>query len=87
MAKLFDRFDAWARKDERWPLLFFIGYPPLFYFVRRYFELSFRETFRHWCFLVICGALPILAGLLYIAIAPPKRRDIKQAGPSSLVAP
>lgn len=80
MSKLIDRFIEWALKDRRWPLLLFFGYFPLFQFIRQYFELSFQETFRHWCFLVLAGVLPVLAGLLYMAVAPPKARRHRFGG-------
>ncbi len=77
MSKLLDRFIEWALREKRWPLLFPIGYLPLFNFVRQYFELSFRETFRHWCFLVIGGVLLILSGFLYTMVGSPKTLRLK----------
>jgi tetratricopeptide (TPR) repeat protein len=58
-------------------LLFIIGYAPLFTFVRQFFEISFRETFRHWCFLIVGGALLILSGLLFTTIASPRTSRLK----------
>lgn len=85
VSKLLDRFIEWALREKRWPLLFFIGYLPLFSFVRQFFELSFRETFRHWCFLVVGGVLLILSGLFYIAIVSPKTSRLK-SGAAILLA-
>lgn len=81
MEKLLDKLIEWALRKKRWPLLFLIGFLPLFAFARNFFELSYRETFWHWCFLISGGILLILSGVLYIAIASPKLLRLRLGGP------
>lgn len=82
---LIARFFDWACHAKRWPLLFLVGLFPLFTFTQLYFEdLSFRETFTHWCFLLVGAILVILAGVLYVAIGKPRRRRLWVGIPLSL---
>lgn len=85
MGKLIDKYIEWAFQERRWPLVFIVGLLPLFSMVRNYFELSFRETFHHWCFLAISGILLILSGTLFIVIVPHKVPRVKSGLPLALI--
>lgn len=64
---ILEHFVRWAWTKKRWPYLIVpCGFIAVFWFVGRYYDLSFRDTFFHSTFLALFGVLLLLGGCLFI---------------------
>jgi len=67
--ELLQEFINWAKKDNRYPLLFPLSAPAIFYFVQNYFKIrSFAETLHHEAFLICSGSIVVISGLVFFLL-------------------
>lgn len=77
MKELLQEFIKWAKKDNRYPLLFPLITPGIFLFVQSYFRTrSFAETLHHEAFLLCLGLILLISGLSLFLLDPKNRLKI-----------
>ena len=85
MNELIKLLIEWARKEKHWPLILLVAIIPWFWFCLLVFELRFRDTLVHWSFLMGCGVICVISGILDWAIIWRRWQRLWLSGPLAIV--
>ncbi len=81
LKELLKEYIDWAKKDNRYPLLFPLIIPLVFLSVQDYFKTrSFAETIHHQVFLIGSGSVVVLSGILFFLLMRKSRKRLAAGG-------